>query len=700
MNRLLIFALLIILAPAVQAQTDSLSRLASLSLEDLLNVKVVTATGHMQKPAEAPATIQVITAAQIENRGYEQLSDVLRDVPGIDMIHLNGYAPTLIYFRGMYGAENLRALFMIDGIAENNIVGSNDMAGPAYSLHNVERIEIIWGPASALYGANAFGGVINIITKKGADIGGFRAEKGFGTMNTSVEKVSFGASRNRFDLAISGSIYSTDGPKFRNRDPHYTSSYVDRAYSINGTLSYRTLRTTNTMGIRAFSTPMGWGTFFNSPTELLGIPSQGNGNVGLVGLLTRDIRNEKPGRVSPYSRTAFIQNEFQPNDKFNLLSRLVYRETGTGEDSYVYLALDGQKLHRGILASHSSRVSADLIANYLPSANHKFSAGFQFFRDNVEKGSRRATVDTLNVFDIEGMDITNINSTFLDRQYDIRNNFGGYLQYILSTRILGKTDFTLGGRYDYNDYFGDAASPRIAVVNQPNDKLTLKFQYGKAFRAPTNTEIYQAPSNFKLKTEKNETYELNFLYALSKATSLQINGFHNRLKDVIILTNLSNLTVNKNPGEFRIKGIETRLDVRYSPTLSGFFNFTMQEGTGKNVVSGLKRALPGIAEWKGNLGLNIRVQDIFNINLIENWVGDRRTPSTSPYGDVAGYFLTHLSLTTRSFFHERVSASLTISNIFNERWIDPGFRTADGLLFSTVLEQPGRTGLFKVAVKL
>ena len=66
----------------------------------------------------------------------------------------------------MYGAENLRALLMIDGIVENNILGSNDMAGPAYPLHNVLRIEIVWGPVSALYGENAFGGVINIITKK------------------------------------------------------------------------------------------------------------------------------------------------------------------------------------------------------------------------------------------------------------------------------------------------------------------------------------------------------------------------------------------------------------------------------------------------------------------------------------------------------------------------------------------------------
>lgn len=168
-TRIFLVIVFFISSPVLKAQQDSLAgiaKLVDLSLEELMNIKVVTASGYPQTVLEAPSTITVITAQQIADRGYEQLEDALRDVPGIDMIHLNGYAPTLIYFRGMYGAENLRALLMIDGIAENNIIGSNDMGGPAYSLHNVERIEIIWGPASALYGANAFGGVINIISKK------------------------------------------------------------------------------------------------------------------------------------------------------------------------------------------------------------------------------------------------------------------------------------------------------------------------------------------------------------------------------------------------------------------------------------------------------------------------------------------------------------------------------------------------------
>src|ERR1051326_1904264 len=102
----------------VNAQKDEpeVTKLMKLSLEDLMNIQVVSASGYLQTTSEAPSTIIVITAQQIAERGYEQLEDALRDVPGIDMIHINGYAPTLFYFRGMYGAENLRALLMIDGI--------------------------------------------------------------------------------------------------------------------------------------------------------------------------------------------------------------------------------------------------------------------------------------------------------------------------------------------------------------------------------------------------------------------------------------------------------------------------------------------------------------------------------------------------------------------------------------------------------
>lgn len=703
-NSLLVLGSFLLVPVCLKAQNDSIpaiDRLLQLSLEELMNINVVTASGYLQKTTEAPSTITVISSQKIAERGYEQLEDALRDIPGIDMIHINGYAPTLIYFRGMYGAENLRALLMIDGIVENNILGSNDMGGPAYSLHNVERIEIIWGPASALYGANAFGGVINMITKKGADINGFHAEQGFGSFNTSFEKISMGLKKSKFEFAVAGTLYSTDGPKFTNRDPNYTASYVDKAYSLNSTVSYIATQSKTTFGFRTYNTPMGWGTWFNSPTVFLGLPSQGYGNQGILGLVARDVRGERSGLENPFSRTLFLQNEYKPNENFNLLSRVVYRENGVSDNSYIYVTLDGNKLIRSKVASNSNRISGEVSGNYSFSKKQRLSAGIEFYQDNVERGVRRSTIDTTdNFYLLDGRDtVTNLNSGFLPRLYDIRNNFGSYLQYVLNTGLFGKTNFTLGARYDYNSYFGNAVSPRIAIVNQPNDQLTFKLQFGTAFRAPTNLEIYQTP-DLPLKTEKIKTYEVNAIYSFSKNFRVQINGFRNELTDVIVIGNLSGFNANKNPGAETINGIESTLDMMLSKNITGFVNFTYQDAKGQNFVTHFIGELPGVAKFKGNAGLTIHLEDIFVINVIENWTGTRQVPKTDPYGPVPGHFLTNCVISTGKLFNKGITASFNIRNVFNVKWLDPGFRTADGFLFSTVLEQPGINGLFKIGIRL
>ena len=686
------------------AQSDSIptvDSLLQLSLEQLMNIKVVTASGYSQTTAEAPSTITVITAQQIKDRGYEQLEDALRDIPGIDLIHINGYAPTLIYFRGMYGAENLRALLMIDGIVENNIVGTNDMAGPAYSLHNVQRIEIIWGPASALYGANAYGGVINIITKKGADINGFKAEQGYGSFNTRFEKLSMGLRKANLEFAVAGTLYNTDGPKFANRDPNYSNSYVNNAKSLNTTVSYYAKNTKTTFGFRYYDTPMGYGTFFNSPTVPLGLPSQGYDNKGLIGIVSSNFNGEKGGLASYYLKTWYLENEWKPSDKFNLLSRVVYRETGTDDDSYVYLSLDGKSFFRGIFTSYSNRIMAEMKANYSLHQNQNLSTGIQYYRDNVERGQRRETVDMTKKYIVNGRDtVYNLNATFLPRVYDIRDNVGAYLQYVLNTHFFGKTSFTFGSRYDYNSYFGGSLNPRAVVVNQPGQNLTFKLQFGTAFRAPTENEINQTVDTFDLETEKIKTYEFNAIYSFSKRVRGQINFFRNELTDVIIISDLSGLNANKNPGSQTTNGIEASLDLILGKNITGFANFTFQNAKGEIATTHASGQLPDVPKFKGNAGLTFNVNDLFTINVIENWVGKRKVPKTDPYGPVPGYFLTNFVISTKELFNKGITASLNIRNLFDVKWLDPGFRTADGLLFSTVLEQPGINGLFKIGIKL
>jgi len=687
------------------AQKDTIpevNKLLDLSLEQLMNIRVVTASGYLQTVTEAPSTITVITAKQIEERGYEQLEDALRDVPGIDMIHINGYAPTLFYFRGMYGAENLRALLMIDGIPENNIIGSNDMAGPAYSLHNVDRIEIVWGPVSALYGANAFGGVINIISKKGGDVNGFNIDQGFGSFNTFFEKLMYGVKKGKMEFSAAGTLFSTDGPRFYNRDPNYSASYFTKAFSFNGAVSYYAKKSTITMGYRTYRTPSGWGTYSNSPTVYLHLPPQGNNNSGVLGVMQRDFRGERSGLLVSYLRTWFLQNEFRVNEKLNLFGRIVYRETGSGNDSYIYITIDGNRMIRAKVATYSNRIAGEFTANYNISDKHKLFAGVGFNQDNVEEGGRRATFDLNTIYLVDGRDtVVNLNSVFLPRRSDIRNNIGGYLQYVASTSLLKKTDFTFGIRYDHHSYYGSTFNPRISIVNHPTKKWTFKLQFGTAFRAPTSLEIYQTPGgNFQIKPEKIKTYEVNVIYMPRNNLRFQLNGYRNELKDVIVLANLSGFTVDKNPGVFTIHGLEATSDFDFTKNVSGFVNFSFTDTWGKNLITGASGQLPGIARFKGNIGCSIHASDLLTISLTGNWVGERRSPRTSPYGPVDGYFLANCSVTTVNLFKEKVTASFIVHNLFNVRWLDPGFRTADGFIYATVLEQPGINGVFKIGVRL
>jgi len=302
---------------------------------------------------------------------------------------------------------------------------------------------------------------------------------------------------------------------------------------------------------------------------------------------------------------------------------------------------------------------------------------------------------------VEGKDtVVNVRSTFLPRVYDIRKNFGSYLQYVLEAPFLNKTTLTAGLRYDYNSYFGSNVSPRVVVVNEATDRLTFKLQYGHAFRAPTNLEIYQTGRNFKLETEKIESYEASVLYAFSGAVNVQVNGFRNNLSDVIILSNLSGFNPDKNPGVIHVTGLEAVLTIKPSKELSAFANFTFQDAMAKNLTTGVHVRTPGVARVKGNVGVTAYAGDVFSVTLTGNWIGQRNTPRTDPYGAVAGYFLTNFVLTTGKIFDKRISASVAVHNLFNIRWLDPGFRTADGLVYSTVLEQPGRNGIFKICVTL
>ena len=130
------------------------------------------ATGYARPLAESPSVVTVITADDIKKMGAVSIEEVLETVPGFHVSSANGFVPAYV-IRGIFSPLSSHVLVMQDGIPVNDPSNSGKLFSYTHLTKNISKIEIIRGPGSALYGADAFAGVINIITKRGQEIGGW-----------------------------------------------------------------------------------------------------------------------------------------------------------------------------------------------------------------------------------------------------------------------------------------------------------------------------------------------------------------------------------------------------------------------------------------------------------------------------------------------------------------------------------------------
>lgn len=160
-----------------------------------------------------PATVAVLNSKDFAQRGYKTLEDVLHDIPGFDVIRGNGVGYSNFYQRGYRSTSNDRTLILIDGVEENDLVSNTVSIAPQYPLSDIERVEVIYGPSSTLYGANAFMGVINIITKSFRNLPGparqiaFNGHARTGSYNRNYVDGVLTAKTGEVALSVTGRVY-------------------------------------------------------------------------------------------------------------------------------------------------------------------------------------------------------------------------------------------------------------------------------------------------------------------------------------------------------------------------------------------------------------------------------------------------------------------------------------------------------------
>ena len=249
------------------------------SLEDLLDLQISTAAMHEQSTREAPASVTVITAADIEQRGYVTLADALRDTRSFYLSDDRNYLAVGVRGFGRPADYNNRVLVLINGAPMNEAIWGSVAVGADFGLSMlaVDRIEIVRGPGSALYGTNAMFAVINILTKSGHQQDGLVVDAGLGNDGAKEGRAAWGRSYdNGLDLAIAGQWSDTDGADHyyaESDDPETNDGLAvgrdwERNYGLTGKATIGRLQIQGHVTSRETGVPTGaYETDFNGATE-------------------------------------------------------------------------------------------------------------------------------------------------------------------------------------------------------------------------------------------------------------------------------------------------------------------------------------------------------------------------------------------------------------------------------------------------
>lgn len=634
---------------SVSSDNDSVD---SPSIQELLLFyemeEIVIANRQKTPVKKAPAIATVISAQEIRNMGARNISDILSRVPGIGVTI--GTVPVMraIEMRGIKTLFTERILVMIDGHKLNdNLTGSAFHHISAASVDNIERVEIIRGPGSALYGANAFLGIINIVTRNAATIAGVQGTAGGGSFGTQHYNLLLGHESKRLSAAGSFDYYNTDGPSY-----HIPKDAIGRAgntkewqekmeTSVNVSYEGLTLRG----GYRKNSN----GPYIGAASALNDESIVRYGNFGYF-----DVNYVLPISKKFETIAKFYGDFFLGNNYFELLPEGVpgYPDGMTGETESTRRMLGGE-----------------LTVNYELS-DHMLTGGFAYENSSIYDVGSKANFHPVTFAPLGSFqDISSWGSFIDESNVDI---WAAYFQDVWT--INDKMSLTVGVRHDHYSDLGGTTNPRAGFVWEFMKGSFLKLLYGSAFRAPSFAELHQKnnPSyvgNPGVKPETIDTYEAGIEHRFLGNYTLRLNYFYNDLKDLIVLTQKQSATdpvTTQNKGSAKIQGIEAELLFDFNNSNYGYVNYSFQHP--EDGTTGER--LPDVPSHKINAGLNLALWKYLNANIGFSWIGERPRAKGDSRDTLRAMTLVDLTLISRNMA-DRLEIRGSVYNLFAENYRDP-----------------------------
>lgn len=610
-------------APAPGQDEESLQE-----LQKLLKTRISTAAKYEQIAGDAPASITIVGSEEIRRYGFQTLDEVLRIVPGFAASYDRNYA-----YLGVRGFSrptdyNDRVLLLLNGNALNEGMYGSAAIGTdlGLDLGAVERVEIVRGPASALYGTGAMFCVINIVSKKGSDLNGFRMSAEVGSFGRTGMSAAFGKKlADGTDILLAAQFSDVKGRDlyFREFDDPETDGGWARGldWDVNFGLNARLVRGGLTFQAMAASRGKGvptapWDTVFDDPRAK-----------------TLDVRSVLELRYDLDLGAAWMVG------LRSYYNHCLYE----GYYSYGYLNRD---------ETTAEKLGGEIQLRWDPSSEHRLFAGVEY-QNHLRADYRNWDPQTVN-FD----------GNFPHRIWSL------YLQDQI--KILSNLSLTLGLRRDEYSTAGSSTTPRLALVYHPWADGTFKLLYGEAFRAPNPYEVhYELPSegyklNPGLRPEKIRSFEAIWEQKLGRPLLGFVNVYRYILSGLIDQAPdpADGLLQFRNLGKVRATGVELGLTSRWASGVWAQASYAFQSA--EDAATGAKLTNAPTHVFKAGLSCPVFKLGFVSIQLLAE--SERLTvarTATKPFRLADLAFVSGDRL-------EPFRISIRIRNVFNETYALPG----------------------------
>ncbi|MEA3207370.1 MAG: outer rane receptor for ferrienterochelin and colicin [Chthoniobacter sp.] len=619
-----------------------LTKLKSLSLDEIMQIKIPTVYGaskHEQKITDAPSSVTIVTREEIQIYGHRTLADILRSVRDFyvtDDRHYGSIGVRGVNRPGDYGG---RILVLVDGLRLNEPIsdGAGVLTDFPIDVDLIERVEVIRGAGSALYGNNAFFAVINVITRTGGDVNGVEASGEIGTFDTYKGRLTYGhVFKGGLSLLLTGTLFESAGNDrlyFAEFDQPVNNHGLaegrdDDSFASAGlTLSYKDFTLEGGYVSRRKDVPTApFGAIFNDPN-----------------LNTLDQRS--------FTRLSYA-HDFEHDLSVH---------ADVHWNSFYYKgdypsALDAADPHRATIyrdLADAQWWGAELQISKQLFKTHHLTLGAEF-QDNAKL--RLAAYYVVPHFDL--LQVETSTSTI-----------GSYVQD--EWAITRSLTFNAGLRYDWFETFGGTVNPRGALIWHPWEKTTLKFLYAQAYRAPNAYEFSYANPLFRvnpeLQPERVKSYEMVLEQAVTPKLRLSASIFYNQIEGLISEQHDSSTDqlFFDNGGLAETKGGSVELEMKLPKGIKGRASYTLQRTTDATTGERFSNSPDHLA--KLNLIVPLYRDKVFS-GIELQYTSETENTRHQP---TSGYVLANWTFFSRELLKD-LEVSAGVHNLFDQKYGFPG----------------------------